>query len=351
MIGEGGRTKDEGNNTLSRGSPLRIALLSTAHVHADGFAAMMQNTPNLEVIGFSEPDATRAEAFGYTGLKHYSSHAAIMREQPDAVIICSETSLHLPLVTLAARGGAHILCEKPIATTLEDAQKMRDVCEKAGVQFMTAYPMRYDPNMIALKKRLEQNDLGRVLGMVGINHAENPMHRRAWFADAALAGGGAVMDHTVHLTDLYRWLLGKEISHVQAEISNPFYPELNIDSAGFVTLRLDDIPASMDCSWSRPIGIYPRWGHVKLEVLLEAGAIEINAFAQHLNLYSSRAPRVANWLGWGFDSTRAMFEDFIRAARAGTPMPINWNDGYQGLKVALACYTSSQQGVDVQLDP
>jgi predicted dehydrogenase len=305
---------------------LRIGILSTAHVHADGFAALLQKMPNLEILGFSENAVARAETFSSsTGLKHFATHAALMAERPDAVIICSETSLHLPLTRLAARGGAHILCEKPIATTLEDALQMQEICRGAGVQLMTAYPMRFDSSLIALKKRLEQKDLGRVLSMVGVNHAENPMHRRAWFANKQLAGGGAVMDHTVHLTDLYRWLLEAEVSRVQAEISNPFFPDLEIDSAGFATLTLGTgetrVISSIDCSWSRPVGIYPRWGHLKLEVILEGGAFEIDAFANKLSLYSSRTPRTTNWLGWGSDATSKMLGAFLEAVRNNTPVP------------------------------
>ncbi len=334
--------------------PIRIGILSTAHVHADGFAAILKNTPNLEILGFSEPHAARAEAFSLsTGLKHFPTHAALMAERPDAIILCSETALHLPLTRLAARGGAHILCEKPIATTLEDALQMQEICQTAGVKFMTAYPMRFDSSLVSLKKRLAQNDLGRVLAIIGVNHAENPMHRRAWFADKALAGGGAVMDHTVHLTDLYRWLLEQEVSSVQAEISNPFFPNLDIDSAGFATLVLGSgatrVPTSIDCSWSRPVGIYPRWGHLKLEVMLEAGAFEIDAFAQKLQLFSSNAPRVANWLGWGLSATANMVNAFLEAVRSDTPVPITWQDGYAGLQVALACYDSSDQARQVLL--
>jgi predicted dehydrogenase len=330
--------------------PLRIGILGAAHVHADGFAALLRTIPNLELVGFSENHPAQAATFAAnTKLKHFATHRALVDTQPDAVIVCSETSLHLPLVRLAAKAGAHVLCEKPIATTLPDALEMQQVCQEAGVQFMTAYPMRFDPNLIALKKRLETTDLGRVLAMVGINHAENPMHRRAWFADPKLAGGGAVMDHTVHLTDLYRWLLGREVDSLQAEVSNPFYPALEIDSAAFATLSLGDVPCSIDASWSRPVGVYPRWGHLKLEVFLEGGAFEVDAFAQYLKLYSKNTPKAASWLGYGADATRAMLEAFLEAVRSNTPMPVTWQDGYTGLEVALACYTSSQNATVINL--
>ncbi len=335
--------------------PLRIGILSTAHVHADGFAEILRTTANLEVVGFSQNNSEAAKKFVETsGLKHFATHRALIDQGLDAVIICSETALHLPLVTLAARAGAHILCEKPIATTLEDAIKMREVCEQASVQFMTAYPMRFDPNLMTLKQKLEQPKLGKVLGIVGINHAENPMYRQAWFANKQLAGGGAIMDHTVHLTDLYRWLLNLEVSSVQAEISNPFYPELDIDSAGFITMTLGTnetrVITSSDSSWSRPVGVYPRWGHLKLEIYLENAAFEIDGFANRVNLYSKNTTRATNWLGYGADATRAMLNTFLEAVSKQKPVPITWQDGFAGLQVALASYQSSKTGQVIYLE-
>ncbi len=99
------------------------------------------------------------------------------------------------------------------------------------------------------------------MGVNGINHSENPKDHRRWFADKALAGGGAVMDHTVHLADLLRWYFDAEVVEVYAQVDNPFCrTEVEVDSAGLILATLSNgVIASIDCSWSRPRG-YPRWG-------------------------------------------------------------------------------------------
>jgi predicted dehydrogenase len=318
---------------------LRVGILSFAHVHADGFAQLLPTLPDLEFVGFSDTDSTRGEwAAKTSGARHFPTHAALLEQHLDAVIVCSENVGRRELVELAAAVGTHVLCEKPIEATLEDALAMREACTGAGVNFMTAFPMRFDPSLRLLRERILGGDLGRIYAANGINHSQLPSRHRAWFAQRARSGGGAIMDHTVHLTDLYRWLFETEVLEVHALVGNPFYPnEIDVDSAGLVTLGLEGgVFAGIDCSWSRPER-YPRWGHLKLEVFGERGALEIDAFAQHLNVYRTGL----TWQNWGSDSNRAMLEEFFSSIREAREPSVTWQDGFEALRVALACYESS----------
>lgn len=332
-------------------SKLRVGILSFAHVHADGYATLLQSNPDVEFIGFSEPDAARGESASRThGAARFATHQELLEQKPDAVIVCCENFGRMELVQMAAQAGAHVLCEKPIEVSLSRALAMRDACEGAGVRFMTAFPMRFDPTIKLLRQRVLNGDLGRVYGVNGINHSENPSVHRAWFAQRALAGGGAVMDHTVHLADIYRWIFGAEIQSVHAEIGNPFRPDLDVDTAGIALLTLQNgVFASIDCSWSRP-ATYPRWGHLKLEVVGERGALDVDAFAQHLTVYSNRNPRAVTWANWGSDPNAAMLQSFFSSIRNDTDVSVTWRDGFEALRVALACYESNEMGQPVNLE-
>ena len=72
---------------------------------------------------------------------------------------------------------------------------------------MTAFPMRFSTSLLEVKTRLEAGDFGKILCFNATNQGELPTKHRAWFADKTLAGGGAIMDHTVHLVDIMRWFL------------------------------------------------------------------------------------------------------------------------------------------------
>lgn len=215
---------------------------------------------------------------------------------------------------------------------------------------MTAFPMRFAPSVQSVRAAIQQGQLGQVYGVNGINHAEIPTAHRAWFADKERAGGGAVMDHVVHLADLLRWYFGAEVTEVYAEVDNLFYPgAVEVDTAGLLLLSLSNgVQASIDCSWSRPPW-YPRWGHLKMEVVGERGALVLDAFAQYVTLYARNAPRKVSWVGFGPDPNRGMLEEFVASIRQNRPPLVTWNDGYQALRVALAAYQSTQAQEPVQL--
>ena len=252
---------------------------------------------------------------------------------------------------LAANAGAHVLCEKPIEVTLDDAKAMGDVCQANQVNFMTAFPVRFSPSVREVKAKIDRGELGRIYGINGINHSEIPRAHRAWFAQKALAGGGAVMDHTVHLVDAMRWFFGCEITEVYAEVDNLFYPgEVDVDTAGIVLLTFENgVIASVDCSWSRPT-TYPRWGHFKMDVVGENGFAVLDSMAQYFTVYSRHATRNPMWVNWGADSNQAMIDEFVASIRENRPPAVTWKDGYEALRVALACYQSAETGQPVRLD-
>jgi predicted dehydrogenase len=266
------------------------------------------------------------------------------------VVICSENAHHRELVELAAEAGCQILCEKPIETNLADAEAMKRVCEKYGVRFMTAFPMRFAPSTRAVRAMIQQGELGSVFGVNGTNHSENPSGHRAWFANKDLAGGGAAMDHIVHLADLLRWCCQAEIVEVYAELDNLFRSgEQGVDTAGLLLVKLSNgVQASIDCSWSRPTW-YPRWGHLKMEVIGERGVAVMDSFAQHLTLYSKGAGRNPDWVGFGPDPNQPMIREFVDSIREQREPSVTWNDGYQALRVVLAAYESAQKHQPVGL--
>jgi predicted dehydrogenase len=331
---------------------MRIGILSFAHLHAEGYQANLKIIPEVELVGFSHENADEGRSFAERyGLHWFPRHGELLNEGLDGVLICAENARHREMVEMAAESNCHILCEKPIATDIADAQAMKSVCAKNHVRFMTAFPMRFAPSVRAVRTMFQRGELGSVLGVNGINHSEIPKRHRTWFADKDLAGGGSVMDHTAHLADLFRWCFEAEVVEVYAEVENLFYPDdVDVDTAGLMLLRLSSgVQASIDCSWSRPSS-YPRWGHLKMEVIGEKGAAVMDSFAQYLTLYSKSGLRNPSWIGFGPDPNQAMIEEFIASIRENREPSVTWNDGYQALRVALAAYESSKMKQPVRLE-
>ena len=325
----------------------RIGILSTVHGHADAYASALRRIKDVELVGVSDDDAARGKAFAEKyGTRFFPSDEALAGEGLDGVIICSENSRHRPLTELAAQHNCHVLSEKPIATTLEDGRAMIDVCKANGVQLMICFPVRYSPVMLSFKDLVEQQVLGRIYSLKTTNHGSMP---GGWFTNKELAGGGAVIDHTVHVVDALRWIFKTEVTEVYAEIGQELlHPNLGIDDAGMLSFALENgIYGTLDTSWSRPPS-YPTWGDVTIEAIGERGWIRLDAFKQQLNVYSNKASR-ARWVEWGSDINLGLIRDFVDVAATGREASITGLDGLKATEVALGAYRSGETGQPVSL--
>ncbi len=329
---------------------LRVALLSSAHVHAAGWLAGLRQRAEVAVPGVADEDEARGRAFATEhGLTWFDSYEALLAEAPDAVVINSENTRHGELVELAAGAGAHILCEKPLATTAAEARRMLRCCEAAGVMLMTAFPMRFSPPVIAAREALRAGNLGRVYGCNAANQGQLPA-RVPWFIDPQLAGGGALMDHVVHVADLLRWFFGSEVREVYALGNRILHQELEpqVETGGVVLLDFEDGSfASIDCSWSRPPQ-YPTWGNVKLEIVAERGLLTLDAFRQASTVYrrGTPGPQLAYW---GSDANQGLIDEFVNAILEGRSPAISGHDGVQASAIAEAALQSARSGEALRL--
>lgn len=324
---------------------VRIGIMSVAHMHAFSYASAIQQIPSAHLVGIADHDRERARsAAARFNVKAFDTYDDLLAQELDAVVIGSENARHRDLVEMAAAAGRHVLCEKPLATTLADGEAMLAACKAAGVQLMTAFPCRFSPAMERMKHALDAGAVGAILAMRGTNRGRCPF---GWFTDLALSGGGAVIDHTVHVTDLMRWILKREVTRVYAEISNAMFHK-EFDDCGFLTLEFEGgVFATLDSSWSRPKS-FPIWGDVTLCVTGEQGVASADLFSQNLVLYSDRTGGVT-WEGWGSNVDLLMLQDFVKAIEADEPVPVTGEDGLAAAKVALAAYASAREGEPVSI--
>jgi predicted dehydrogenase len=334
---------------------MRLAIMSFAHLHAEGYIHNLRAIPDVEMIGFADEDADRGRHFSALyDTPWFDSYEKLLAEKPDGVVICSENARHRDLAEMAASAGAHILSEKPLATTLDDAQRMMDACQRARVQLMTAFPMRFSAPVIEIKKLVESGALGHIFGCNTTNQGQLPRlhttYPRDWFVDKKLAGGGAAADHTVHVADLLRWFLGCEVVEVYAELNNIFYSDddLDVETGGLVMLTFENGTfATIDCSWSKPPN-YSTWGGLTMELVGEHGLAAVDPFKQVMHVYAQGAARP--YLAyWGSDANQGMIDEFVTAIRDRRAPSITGYDGYKTVEIVQAVYRSAESGQPVTL--
>ncbi len=324
---------------------MRIGLVSFAHTHAAQYARALSAMPGVELIGFTDDDDQRAaDAQAQFGLQRFPDDDALLSAGPDGIVVCTENNRHRGPVEKAAAAGVGVLCEKPLATNASDALAMVQACERAGVSLMTAFPMRFNGPLTALRELIRSGRAGQVRICEGVNQGQLPRRHREWFVDPVLAGGGALTDHTVHLADVLRWVLDSEVVEVYAQTNQLLQSsDIVVETGGLVGLGFDNgVLATIDCSWSRPDS-YPTWGGVGLRVMTDNGAFNADAFGQTITCYDDTAAG-ASWLSYGGDDNAAMLAEFIAALRERRPASPDGTDGYRAVQIVQAAYRSAATG-------
>ncbi|MCS7460331.1 Gfo/Idh/MocA family oxidoreductase [Paenibacillus doosanensis] len=331
---------------MSEQTKVNIGVISLAHSHGRSYFRELASMPGVEIAGIADSDKLRAQPLADShGASYYEDYRELLaRPELDAVVICSENIHHAQLAIHAARAGKHILCEKPLGTTVPQMQAMIAASEENGVLLMTAFPCRYLPAVVQAKEAVDRGAVGDILAIKGTNRGSMP---GGWFVDPALSGGGAVLDHTVHVMDLMRWFLGSEPARVYAEMGTLFH-DLPVEDSGMVHVTFESgVIAVLDTSWSRSKS-FPFWGDVTMEIIGTEGVISVDAFGQKNEVYSDEAGK-AQWSHWGDRMDRYMLLDFVRAVRERGQAPISGEDGMRSAAVALAAYESVRRKASVDM--
>ncbi|MDY0287607.1 MAG: Gfo/Idh/MocA family oxidoreductase [Sphaerochaeta sp.] len=316
---------------------IRIGMLSFEHMHAMSYAAELCKDPQVQLVGIADTDEYRGSAMAAQfHTTYYADHHQLLQQQLDGVIVCSNNSLHAGLSCDALRSGAHVLVEKPFATTIEEAVAMIETAKQQNVRIMNAFPMRFNPNVVRAKEILDSGAIGDILCITGINHGKIP---GGWFIDPTLAGGGAVMDHTVHIADLLRWLTASEHTHVYCE-SGDLLHNRNIDDTGLIMVEMENgVFASIDCSWAHHTN-YPIWAQVDMHIIGTQGSLELKAFSQVVHL-DDQTNGMFEDIGWNETGDEGLVREFLEVCRTGREPSVTGEDGLRSLEVALCAYRSS----------
>jgi len=321
---------------------LKIGMLSAAHVHAYSYAQVLKSLENIEFVGIYDTDEPRGKNFAETiGIKFIPFSEL---EKCNVVVVTSENKNHLKdIESLAGKVGA-ILCEKPLATCTKDAKKMVEMCRERGTLLGTAFPVRYTPTIKELKKRLDNGEIGEIYMIAATNRGKMPP---GWFLEKELSGGGAIMDHVVHVVDILRWLTGKEFKAVTTFRANQIHKDVEVEDTAILMLELDNIPVTLDCSWNRPVS-FPTWGDVTLRLVGTKGVLEVDVFNSSGFVYSNENEKVINF-SVGDNSDELMIRDFIRAYREKKEPFTSGEDGLKAVEVVEAAYKSLEKGGKVEI--
>jgi len=238
-------------------------------------AEVYRNLPNAELVGVADRDLDKARKLaGRHRATAYSTAEDLFGQEKISVVdICLPTFLHKEYAIKAAREGKHILCEKPIALTTEDADEMIDTAEKAGVKFMIGQVLRFWPEYIKLKEIYDSGQLGKLHSITCIRLSPTPDWAwDNWLTDPERSGG-ALLDLHIHDTDYLLYLLGKPLSLICC-VSSHSLPFGHV----FTTFTFaDNVIACTEGGWDMPENFPFIMAYT---ALFEKGVVKFNSRAE-----------------------------------------------------------------------
>jgi 1,5-anhydro-D-fructose reductase (1,5-anhydro-D-mannitol-forming) len=274
---------------------------------------------------------------------------ALLASGIDAVYIATTNEHHKPQTLAAARAGKHVLCEKPLALNLADAHEMVEACKAAGVVMATNHHLRNAGTHRAMRAAIEAGRIGKPLFARVFHAVYLPPHLQGWRLNDPGAGGGVVLDITVHDADTLRFVLGDEPESVlamtqESGLSSPGLPDgimgvvrfkggvlaqfhdaftTKYATTGFEVHGTLGSLIGTNCMTQGPLG----------EVLLRTDAGETLLPIEHGNLY------LRNVLA------------FQAAVRGQGAPSASGEDGIRSMALAIAALESAQTGKEVPVEP
>jgi len=241
-------------------SALRGALIGFGGVAERGHLPGYRGDPRFEIRAIVDPDPAareRATRAGSGGLRPYPSLAACLgSESLDFVDIATPPSEHLPAIERAAAARLHVLVEKPLALTLEDALRAERAARDAGVALLVVHNWHHAPHFRAALEALQKGAIGAAQEVEFVTERTEPAGGGAgsWRLDPKIAGGGILVDHGWHQLYLARALLGgREPRSVQASIERRRFGASSVEDTALVRVRYQGgARARLWLTWAAP---------------------------------------------------------------------------------------------------
>jgi predicted dehydrogenase len=273
--------------------------------------------------------------------------------RPDAVSVCVPTRAHFVVAAAFIEQGIAVLIEKPLAATIEEGERLRDLAEAARVPLAVGHIERFNPAVIELKRRLAAGELGRVYQV----HA-----RRVGPFPQRVRDVGVVLDLAPHDIDVMRFLLESDVVRVQAETERRLATEHEDMLSGVVRFS-NGVVGVLDVNWLTPTKIR------ELSVLGEHGMFVVDYLSRSLTFFeNSAAPAPSGDLAWASrhekgvtegkrieitvekrEPLRSELEAFVSAARGETPVAVTADDGLAAMRAAAALIEAAAVGAPVEV--
>jgi predicted dehydrogenase len=260
-------------------TPLRVGIVGLVHGHVHGFLVQSQHSPQIQIVGVAEPDQQLLSAAG----AKYSFDKAILfadleqmltKAHPQAVLVYTNTYDHRRVVEICARHGVHVMMEKPLAVSLDDALAIEKAAHAGKIHVLVNYETSWYRSNHAAYDLVHDGALGDIRKVVIHDGHNGPKEIGvepeffAWLTDPKLNGAGALFDFGCYGADLMTWLMDGQRPETVTAVTQQIKPEIyrRVDDEATIILTYPKAQAILQASWNWPVGrkdmeVYGRTGY------------------------------------------------------------------------------------------
>jgi myo-inositol 2-dehydrogenase/D-chiro-inositol 1-dehydrogenase len=341
--------------------PVRVGLIGSqfiSTIHAEA----LKTVADAEIFAVASPSEDHARDFAKRhSIAHHATDYRKMLEMDeiDMVVLGLPNDLHCQATVDAAAAGKHVVCEKPLAMNLQEADRMIGACRTAGVKLMYAEELCFAPKYVRLKKLLDDGALGRPTLVKQAEKHDGPHAPHFW--DVNRSGGGVTMDMGCHAIEFFRWILGKpKIETVSAQMSTQVHGDkTDGDDNALLVLEFEGGCVGLaEESWTKLGGMDDRAELYGSDGVAYADLLRGNSIVTYSTAgYDYAVEKAGTTAGWsftvyeelwnyGFPQEFAHFVDCVKHDRE--PLETG-EDGRIVLEAIFAAYQSAGSGQKVAL--
>lgn len=341
---------------------MNYALIGCGRISPNHLAAAQAN--NLNIVGLCDINVEamndKAVKFNLQGVKQYSDYKDMLSEQkPSLVSICTESGKHEEIALYCIKQGIHVIIEKPIALSVEGADRIIKAAKEHNVKVSACHQNRFNKSVVKIREAVEEERFGKMFyGTAhirwnrGKQYYEQAPWRGTWEQD-----GGALMNQCIHNIDLLRWMMGNDITEVFAYTDNLTHSYIEAEDVGLALIKFANGSYGII---EGSTTIYPKNLEETLYLFGEKGTVKAGGHSVNIieewrfgddkddpevvkATYHENPPNI-----YGFGHT-PLFADMIEAIEEDREPKVTAEDGKRAVELVLAIYKSAAEGVPVKL--
>lgn len=313
-------------------------------IHMDALSAL----PDVTLYAVCDIDENKAaKAAEKYNCKYYTDYREMLKDSSiDSIHICTPHYLHAPMAIDSMFAGKHVLCEKPIAITSEDAQEMIRVSGETGKKLEICFQNRYNATSVKIKEILDSGSAGRILGakaFVTWKRGKDYYASGAWRGTWEQEGGGVLINQSIHTLDLLQWFLG-DIDKIKGNADTRLLGDyIEVEDTAEATIVFKNGATGLFYATN----CYATDSPVEIEIFCEKAVLKLSdgltvtykdGRTEHITEADTKTGGKAYW-GSGH---AALIKDFYRRLGTGEDMPIDGFQALTSLKMIEAVYKSTK---------